>query len=63
VQIKTPARELPATHDLPLSGWSSSEPARLARQSGLLATLGDSTVWGRLPSPKQYVSELMNRGS
>ena len=45
MRIKALACELPAPHNLPLSRWSSSELARLARQSGLVATMSDSTVW------------------
>jgi hypothetical protein len=45
VQIKALACELPVTQDLPLSRWSTAEVARLARQTGLVATISDSTVW------------------
>ena len=45
VQIKALACELPATHDLPLSRFSVTDLARHARQSGLVATISDSTVW------------------
>jgi hypothetical protein len=45
VQIKALACELPATHGLPLSRFSVTDLARLARQSGLVATISDSTVW------------------
>ena len=33
------------TQALPLSRWSTAEVARLARQTGLVATISDSTVW------------------
>jgi len=33
------------THQLPLSRWSTAEVARQVRQSGLVATISDSTVW------------------
>jgi len=45
VQIKALACELPATHGLPLSRFSVTDLGRLARQSGLVATISDSTVW------------------
>ena len=45
VQIKALACELPPTHDLPLSRFSVTDLARHARQSGLVATISDSTVW------------------
>ena len=45
VQVKAMACELPRKCDLPLSRWSSADIARQARQSGLAATISDSTVW------------------
>ena len=45
VQVKALACELPATHDIPLSRWSMSELGSQVRQSGLVATISDSTVW------------------
>ncbi len=45
VQVKALACELPATHDVPLSRWSVSELGTEVRQSGLVATISDSTVW------------------
>jgi len=45
VQIKAIACELPATQGLPLSRWSTTDIARYARQSGLVASISDSTVW------------------
>jgi hypothetical protein len=45
VQVKALACELPATLDLPLSRLSVADVARQARQSGLVATISDSTVW------------------
>jgi len=45
VQIKAIACELPATHQVPLSRWSATAIARYASQSGLVATISDSTVW------------------
>jgi len=45
VQIKAIACELPAAHQVPLSRWSATSIARYARQSGLVATISDSTVW------------------
>jgi DDE superfamily endonuclease len=45
VQVKALACELPATHDVPLSRWSVSELGTQVRQSGLVASISDSTVW------------------
>jgi hypothetical protein len=45
VQVKALACELPATHDVPLSRWSVSELGTEVRQSGLVASISDSTVW------------------
>jgi len=39
------ACEPPSQYGLPLARWSSSELADHARRSGLVATLGDSTIW------------------
>lgn len=45
MQVKALACELPTTHSLPLSRWSTSELAGEVRRSGLVATISDSTVW------------------
>lgn len=45
MQVKALACELPATHGLPLSRFSVADIARYCRQSGLVATVSDSTVW------------------
>jgi hypothetical protein len=45
VQVKALACELPATHALALSRFSVADIARYCRQSGLVATVSDSTVW------------------
>lgn len=45
VQVKALACELPATLGLPLSHLSVADVAQQARQSGLVATISDSTVW------------------
>ncbi len=45
VSIKALACELPSAHQLPLSRWSSTELARHACASGLVAKISDSTVW------------------
>ena len=45
VQVKALACELPAIHDVPLSRWSVSELGNEVRQSGLVASISDSTVW------------------
>jgi len=36
---------LPATCHLPLARWSVAELSRQVRQSGLIATISDSTIW------------------
>lgn len=65
VQIKALACELPATHQVPLSRWSVAELARQARQSGLIATISESTVWRWLHEdairPWQYRSWVFPR--
>lgn len=45
VHIKALACELPVTHQLPLSRWSVADITREVRQSDLVATISDSTVW------------------
>src|ERR1700684_3596024 len=45
VQVKAWACELPATHGLPLSRWSTTDLAREALQSGLVASISGSTLW------------------
>jgi DDE superfamily endonuclease len=45
VQVKALACELPAIHDKPLSRWSVGELGAHVRQSGLVASISDSTVW------------------
>jgi DDE superfamily endonuclease len=45
VQIKALACELPRQHQVPLARWSVSEIARHACQSGVVATISDTTVW------------------
>jgi len=45
IQIKAIACELPAIYKVPISRWSASDIARYARQSGLVASISDSTVW------------------
>src|ERR1039457_3495769 len=39
------ACELPATHELPLSRWSTSYLVREVRSSGLVASISGSTLW------------------
>ena len=43
--IKAWACQLPATHDLPLSRWSTTDLAREACQEGLVASISGSTLW------------------
>ena len=45
MQVKAWACELPATHGLPLSRWSSDDLAREVRQTGLVASVSGSTIW------------------
>jgi hypothetical protein len=45
VHVKALACELPTTLGLPLSRLSVADVAQQARQSGLVATISDSTVW------------------
>src|ERR1035441_3444130 len=45
VQVKAWACELPATHELPLSRWSTRDLVREVRRSGLVASIGGSTLW------------------
>lgn len=45
VQVKALACELPSTHGLPLSRWSSPDIARQVVASGLVATISGSTIW------------------
>jgi hypothetical protein len=45
VQVKALACELPATHGVPLSRWSTAELAREVTQSGLVASISGSTLW------------------
>ena len=45
VQIKAIACELPAKYNIPLSRWSTKDIGNYIRQSGIIATISDSTVW------------------
>lgn len=45
IAIKALACELPAEHGLPLSRLSTSEICRAAVARGLVATIGETTVW------------------
>jgi hypothetical protein len=45
VQVKALACELPSTHGLPLSRWSTPDIARQVVASGLVATISGSTIW------------------
>lgn len=45
VQVKALACELPSRCGLPLSRFSVSELAAEVRRAGLVATIGDSTIW------------------
>ena len=45
MQVKALACELPAAYDLPLSRWNTPDITRQVCQSGLVATISDSTIW------------------
>jgi len=45
VQVKAWACELPATHHLPLSRWSTTDLAREVCQTGLVASISGSPLW------------------
>ena len=45
VQVKALACELPATLGIPLSRWSCRELAQHVRRSGMVASIGHTTVW------------------
>jgi transposase len=44
-QVKALACELPATHDLPLSRWSTTDLAQYVSRSGLVVQISGSTIW------------------
>jgi len=39
------ACEIPAIHNVPLSRWTAADLGRYVRQSGISATISDSTIW------------------
>jgi DDE superfamily endonuclease len=45
VQIKAIACEIPAIHKVPISRWSAADLGRYVRQTGIAATVSDSTIW------------------
>jgi hypothetical protein len=45
VKIKALACELPARHRQPLARWSVPELTRYIRETGLVASISDSTLW------------------
>ena len=45
IHIKALACEFPAIYQVPISRWSTSELGREVRQSGIVATISDSTIW------------------
>lgn len=45
MQVKAWACELPCTHGLPLSRWSTSDLVREVCQTGLIASISGSTLW------------------
>jgi hypothetical protein len=44
VQVKALACELPATHGIPLSRWSTGDLVQQVQQSGLVASVSGSTL-------------------
>jgi hypothetical protein len=65
IHVKALACELPLTHHVPLSRWSIPDLGRQVRQSGLVATISDSTIWRWLHEdairPWQYRSWIFPR--
>jgi hypothetical protein len=45
VQVKALACEIPAIHNVPISRWTASGLGRYVRQSGIVATVSNSTIW------------------
>lgn len=45
VQVKALACELPSKYGIPLSRWSTADIVAHVRQSGLVATVSDTTIW------------------
>lgn len=45
MHVKALACELPSTCHVPLSRWSIPDLGRQVRQSGIVATISDSTIW------------------
>jgi len=45
IHIKALACEFPAIYQVPISRWSTSDLGREVRQSGIVATISDSTIW------------------
>ncbi|HKZ79022.1 MAG TPA: hypothetical protein VJ124_12020 [Pyrinomonadaceae bacterium] len=45
MQVKALACEMPATHGLPLSRWSTADLVGHVCQSGLVARISGSTLW------------------
>ena len=45
VKVKALACELPSQHQKPLARWSVPELTRYIRDSGLVASISDSTLW------------------
>ena len=45
VEVKALACELPASRGLPLSRMSTADVAREVRNSGIVASISDKTVW------------------
>ena len=45
VQVKALACEIPAIHNVPISRWTAADLGRYVRQSGISATVSNSTIW------------------
>jgi len=57
IQIKALACEIPAIHNVPLSRWTAADLGRYVRQSGVSATISDSTIW------RGFMKMPLSRGS
>jgi hypothetical protein len=45
VEVKALACELPAIYHVPISRWTVADLGRYVRQSGIVATISDRTIW------------------
>jgi hypothetical protein len=65
IQVKALACEIPAIHNVPISRWTAADLGKYVRQSGIMATVSDSTIWRWLNEdaikPWQYRSWIFPR--